>query len=123
MMRRGISKLRIFQCAASAAHFFYFRLVIFLTTKEILFDILFNINRLAIFILYVFGIDSISQKCAIPWQIIFIITLLLSGSDLSFNKKRRNKKLDSKINAFLESESSLLTQSQKREISSWRSYK
>lgn len=58
--------------------------------KDTLWEWIFFINKLAILVLIAFGIDYISSKYNIPWQIIFIVIISLFLKE-QFAKKKKNK--------------------------------
>ncbi len=88
-------------------------------TKRIVLDTVFMLNRLVLFTLYAFGIDNVSKITNIPWQIIFIITLLLFSMDLKHSKTKKRDYFNNKVSAFIEKNVEILSPSQIMEINSW----
>ena len=88
--------------------------------KEIIIEWLFFINKIAIFVMFSFGVDYISNKYDIPWQIIIIlIATIFVGEHIKKDKehKKENRKLQNKLwNCLNDSKYDCLTIEQKHNI-------
>ena len=68
-----------------------------------------TLNRLAILVFAALGIDVISNKYHVPWQVIGAVMLILLVLDFQNKKKIDKEYNDFKINSFIEKNREKLT--------------